>query len=164
MPPPVIIYSNSCMYISLFLSPKCHRTLKMYNDLTVCGWLEYFPHCAATPAPSWCYPLTRSGKVRQWHWIKALRSNELITGGNAFSTEMKALFYYVSYTDKKSHYKGFHRGLFNTVLKHNYLLRVISIANWGWWTLIGYLTYNSKSIGLLARERLQNANYLIINI
>lgn len=109
-------------------------------------------------------PLTRSGKVRQWLWIKASQSNELITGGNAFSTEMKALFYYVSYADKKSHYEGFHRGLFNTVLKHNYLLRVISIANWGWWTLIGYLTYNSKSIGLLARERVQNANYLIINI
>ncbi len=34
----------------------------------------------------------------------------------------------------------------------------------GWWTLIRALTSSSKSIGLLARERVQNANYLIINI
>lgn len=28
--------------------------------------------------------------------------------------------------------------------------------------MIGYLTYNSESIGLLARDREQNANYLVI--
>lgn len=121
-------------------------------------------YCHASTLVMLPSPLTRSGKVRQRLWIKQLRSNELITGGSAFSTELKALFYYISYRDKKSHYEGLTEGLFNTVLKHNYLRRVISIANWGWWTLIGCLTYSSKSIGLLAGERVQNANYLIINI
>lgn len=71
----------------------------------------------------------------------------------------------MSLTQTKSHIiRASTGGLFNTALKHNYLLRVISIANWGWWTLIGYLTYSSKSIGLIVRQRVQNANYLIINI
>lgn len=65
---------------------------------------------------------------------------------------------------QKAHYEGFQRDSFNTLLKHNYLLGVISIANWGWWTLIGSVTYSSRSIGLLARGRVQNANYLIINM
>lgn len=71
----------------------------------------------------------------------------------------------MSLTQTKSHTTRVSReGSFNAVLKHNYLLGMISIANWEWWTLIRALTYSSKSIGLLARERVQNANYLIINI
>lgn len=85
--PSVIIRFNSRLYFSLSLSPKCHWTLKMYNGLSVCGRLEYFAHCAATLAPSRCYSaLLVSEKVRQWLWIKALRSNDR---GNTLSTELK---------------------------------------------------------------------------
>ncbi len=101
--PPVIIHLHSCIYIGLFLSPKCHRTLKMYSDLTACGYgwnilLTVLPRRSLVMLPG---PLTQSGKVRQWLWIKASRSNELITGGSAFSTELKALCYYVSNADKR---------------------------------------------------------------
>lgn len=69
--------------------------------LCVATW-NYFP----TVLPCWSLvmlpsPLTQREKVRQWLWIKAPRSNELITGGSAFSTELKSLCYYVSYADKR---------------------------------------------------------------
>lgn len=48
-PPPVISQLHSCMCIGLSLSHKRHIALKIYSDLTVCGWMECFPHCAATP-------------------------------------------------------------------------------------------------------------------
>lgn len=72
----------------------------------------------------------------------------------------------MSLMQTKSHIMKAFRGVHLThILKHNYLLGVISIANRGWWTLIRSTTYNSKSICLQAREeRAQNANYLIINI
>lgn len=70
----------------------------------------------------------------------------------------------MSLNQTKAHYEAIQSGSFSTVLKHNYLLGVICIANQGWWTLIRSLTYCSRSIQLLARERLQNANYPVIKI
>lgn len=112
----------------------------------------------------WCYPLTQSGKVRQWLWIKASRSNELITGGSAFSVELKALCYYVSYADKRHITRASREVHLTQFLSTIICWGAISIANWGWWTLIGSLTYSSGSLGLPAGESVQNANYLIINI
>lgn len=131
--------------------------------LYVADWnilLTVLPYQSLVMLPS---PLTQSGKVRQWLWIKASRSNELITGGSAFSTELKALCYYVFYADKRHIVRAsieVHLIQFlSTVICWGRL--ALQIGAGGLWSGLWPI---AADLGLLARVSVQNANYLIINI
>lgn len=139
----------------------------MYDgaDANLCWRLR--SNVLLTVVPCWrlvwlASPLTHSGEVRRRLWIKALRSNELITEGSAFSTELKALCYYVSYSDKR-HIMGASREVrltqfLSIIIRWESL--ALQIGTGGLWSR---LWPSSRSIGLAARERQLNANYPIIN-
>lgn len=118
--PPWLYISISACTCGWFLFTQMPRNIKKGVPWYDCMWLTgVFPSLYCHTGDLWCYSahllgVGRSDNGSEW---KVSRSNELITGVGAFSAEIKALCYYVTYADKKSHYEGFQRGSFNTHLK-----------------------------------------------